>query len=85
MSGCGESHYYWNSQHKARIEKASNIQKFPTISEVARNIPGINVVLDDHQADYQPLMVECEGKISNQNVFVLLDHGASLSYISPKI
>ena len=30
-------------------------------------------------------MVEFEGKLFNQIVAILIDHGATLSYISPKI
>jgi len=41
--------------------------------------------LEDHQADYQPSMVELEGKISNHHVSILIDPGASLSYVSPRI
>jgi len=30
-------------------------------------------------------MIECEGTIANQPIFVLFGSGASLSYISPKV
>eukprot|EP00253_Pinus_taeda_P004571 PITA_04571 len=48
-------------------------------------MPRINVALDDRQAEYQPTMVEFEGKISDLSVAVLIDPGATLSYISPKL
>lgn len=51
----------------------------------ARSVPRINAALDDRQAEYQPTMVEFEGKISNLSIAVLIDQGATLSYVSPKI
>lgn len=48
-------------------------------------IPKINVALDDHQEKYQPTMVDFEGKIFDQAIFVLIYPGATLSYVSPKI
>ena len=46
---------------------------------------GINAALDDHQAEYQPTMIECEGMVADQPISILFDSGASLSYISPKV
>jgi len=48
-------------------------------------MPRINTALDDCQAEYQPTMVEFESKISNLSVAVLIDPGATLSYVSPKV
>jgi len=33
------------------------------VGEVERNIPKINAALEDHQAEYQPNMIEFDGKI----------------------
>eukprot|EP00253_Pinus_taeda_P010629 PITA_10629 len=55
------------------------------ISEPPASMPRINAALDDRQAEYQPTMVEFEGKISNLSIAVLIDPGATLSYVSPKI
>eukprot|EP00253_Pinus_taeda_P033962 PITA_33962 len=55
------------------------------VGEVGRSIPRINAALEDHQAEYQPTMVEFEGKISNLTISVLIDPGATLSYVSPKV
>jgi len=48
-------------------------------------MPRINAALDDRQAEYQPNMVEFEGKISDLSVAVLIDPRATLSYVSPKV
>ena len=55
------------------------------MGDVARNIPRINAALEDWQADYQLTMIELEGKLISQPVSILVDLGASLSYVSPKI
>eukprot|EP00253_Pinus_taeda_P009134 PITA_09134 len=41
--------------------------------------------LEVRQAEYQPTMVEFEGKISYFPIAVLIDLGATLSYMSPKL
>jgi hypothetical protein len=38
--------------------------------------------LDNEQAEYQSLMIEVEGKIDNQPITILIDSGASRSYIN---
>lgn len=61
------------------------MQEASTVGEVPRSMPRINVALDDHQVEYQPTMIECEGMISKQPISVLFDPGARLSYVSPKV
>lgn len=52
---------------------------------MARNIPRINVALEDRQEDYQPTMIELEGKLLSQLVSILVDPGENLSYVIPKL
>lgn len=49
------------------------------------SLPIINVALEDHQEDYWPTMIELEGELFNQTVSILIDTGASLSYVSINI
>ena len=56
-----------------------------TVGELARSMPRINAALENCQADYQTSMVEVEGMINQTPVTILIDPGASLSYISPQI
>ena len=44
-----------------------------------------DLALDNHQAEYQPTMIEYEGMIVKQPIPILFDSGASLSYVSPKV
>lgn len=61
------------------------MQEVSTVGEVARSMPRINAALDDHQKEYHPTMIECEGMIANHPVSVLFDLGANLSYVSPNV
>ena len=55
------------------------------MGDVAQNIPRINAALEYCQADYQPTMIGLEGKLLSESVSILVDPGASLSYVNPKI
>jgi predicted aspartyl protease len=41
--------------------------------------------VDGRQADHYSTVVEVEGKVSNNHIFVLIDPGDTLSYVSPGI
>eukprot|EP00253_Pinus_taeda_P028245 PITA_28245 len=83
--GCGGPHYIKNCPQRKGTEQLSQIHEASTVGEVGRSIPKINAALEDRQAEYQPTMIEFEGKISNFTISVLIDPGATLSYVSPKI
>eukprot|EP00253_Pinus_taeda_P012179 PITA_12179 len=83
--GCGGPHYIKNCPQRKGTEQLSQIHEASTVGEVGRSIPRINAALEDRQAEYQPTMVEFEGKISNLTISVLIDPGATLSYVSPKV
>ena len=55
------------------------------MGEVARSIPNINVALEDHQGEFQPTMVEFEGTIFYQTCSILIDLGATLTYITSRV
>ena len=52
---------------------------------MVRTIPRIYVALEDLQEDHQSTVVEVEGKISKQLVYVLIDPGSTNNYITPRI
>ena len=66
-------------------DQVSQIDEASIVGDVAQSIPKINATLDDHQAEYQPTMVEFEDRIFNHTRSILIDPGATLSYISPKV
>ena len=55
------------------------------VGDVVCNIPCINPALEDQQADFQPTMIELEGTLLTKPVSILVDPGASLSYVNPKL
>src|SRR5882757_6200225 len=61
------------------------IQDEMTVGDFARTMPRINAALENRQAEYQTSMVEVEGMVNKISVTILIDPGASLSYISPQI
>ena len=61
------------------------IQEDETVGQVARTIPRIYAVLEDRQEDHQSTMVEVEGKIAKQSVFILIDPRSTHSYITPRV
>eukprot|EP00253_Pinus_taeda_P005217 PITA_05217 len=83
--GCGGPHYVKNCPQRKGTDQISQIHEASTVGDVGRSMPRINAALDDRKAEYQPTMVEFEGKILNLSISVLIDPGATLSYISPKI
>jgi hypothetical protein len=52
---------------------------------MGRNVPRIYASLDNKQAEYQSHMIEVEGMINKQTLSILIDSGASHSYIDPKM
>ena len=43
----------------------------------------INAALENRQDEYQTSMVEVEGMLNHKPISILIDPGASLSYVSP--
>lgn len=74
-----------NCPHWGQNELVANLQGASTVGDVAQNIPRINASLEDRQADYHLTMIELEGKIQIRVVSILVDPGASLSYIHPRM
>ena len=56
-----------------------------TVGDLARGMPRINAVLENRQVDNQTSMVEVEGKMNQIPISILIDPGASLSYVSPSL
>ena len=83
--GYGGPHYVKNFPQRKGTDQISQIHEASTVGDMAHSVPRINAALEDRQAEYQPTMVEFEGKISNLSIAILIDPGATLSYISPKI
>ena len=62
-----------------------NVQQVETMEDISRNIPRIYAALDNKQDEFQSHMMEVEGKINDQPIDILIDSGASHSYLDPKM
>jgi hypothetical protein len=62
-----------------------NIQEAKIVEDMGGNMPRIYAALDNKQVEYQSPMIEVEGNIDNQPIAILIDSGASHSYINSNI
>jgi hypothetical protein len=84
--GCGGNHLYKDCPHKGeRMRTIHNIQEAETVGDMGGSMPRIYATLDNKHAEYQSPMIEVEGKIDNQPIEILIDFGASHSYINANI
>ena len=67
------------------VSQVHNIQGAKKVGQVAKTIPIIYEALEDRQEDHQSTVVEFEGKIAEQSISILIDHGSTHNYITPKI
>jgi hypothetical protein len=58
-----------------------NVHQDETMEDMGRNVPRIYASLDNKQEEYQSHIIEVEGMINNQTIVILIDLGASHSYI----
>ena len=61
------------------------MQEASTMGEFGKTFHMINATLEYRQEYHQSAIVEIEGTISNQNLSILIDLGANLSYINSKM
>jgi hypothetical protein len=84
---CGEPHLRRNCPRLTSATRTTvhNLQEASTVGDVGRSLHKINADVDGRQADHQSTVVEVEGKVNNNRVSVLIDPGATLSYVSPGV
>jgi hypothetical protein len=68
-----------------KVRTTRNVQQVETVEDMGINVPRIYVALENKRAEYQSHMIEVEGMINNQTIAILIDSGASHSYIDPKM
>jgi hypothetical protein len=84
--GCGGDHMYRDFPHRGeKVRIVHNVQQDDTVEDMGRNVPRIYAALDNKQVEFQSHMIEVEGKINNQTIAILIDSGASHSYLDPKM
>ena len=83
---CQGTHYAKDCPNKKRnFNNVHTIQEEAMVGDVTNEMPRINATLENRQVDHQTSMVEIEGMIQSKHVSILIDPGASLSYVSPSI
>jgi hypothetical protein len=84
--GCKGDHMYRYCPHKGeKVRIVHHVQQDEIVEDMGRNVPRIYEALDNKQVEYQSHMIEVEGMINNQSIVILIDSGASHSYIDTKM
>jgi hypothetical protein len=66
------------------VRVVHNVQQVETMEDMGNRIPSIYASLDNKQVEFQSHMIEVEGMINNHAFTILIDSGASHSYIDPR-
>jgi predicted aspartyl protease len=62
-----------------------NFQEASIVGDMGSSLHQINAAIDGRQDDHQSSVVEIEGKINDTRISILIDLGATLSYITPDV
>jgi hypothetical protein len=80
------NHRYRDCPHRNdKVRAVPNVQQAETVEDMGSRILRIYVALDNKQAEYQSHMIEVEGMINNHAFTILIDSGASHSYVDPRV
>ena len=83
---CNGPHYASVFPNRKNIvSNIHTVQEEMIVGDLARKIPRINAALENEQVHYQTSIVEVEGKLNQTPISILIDPGASLSYVSPNL
>jgi predicted aspartyl protease len=84
--GCQGNHKYRDCPHKnSKARTVHTIQQAETVEDMSSRMPRIYAALDNKQAEFQSHMIEVEGMINNRPLVILIDSGASHSYVDPRV
>jgi hypothetical protein len=74
---------YPHKKNKVRI--VHTVQQAETVEDMGNRMLRIYAALDNKQAEFQSHMIEVEGMINNRPLVILIDSGASHSYVDPRV
>ena len=84
--GCEGPHLRRNCPLENKNEgQVPSTQEAKTVGQEAGTIPKICAVLEDHQVGHNSTMVEVEGEIAEQTIFVLIYPRSTHGYITPRL
>ena len=81
----GGTCYFKDCRTRKKNFNVHSIQEAVIVWYMDRSMPRIYDALENQQEDHETSMVEIEGMMNNQPISILIDLGASPSFISPKI
>jgi hypothetical protein len=83
---CGGDHFHIDfPQRGDKSRTTHNVQQAVKVEDMGKNVPRIYVALDNKQVEFQSHMIEVEVNIIDQPIAILIDSGASHSYLDPKM
>jgi hypothetical protein len=84
--GCKGNHRYRDCPHRKDKERTVHtVQQAETVEDMGNRMLRIYAALDNKQEEFQSHMIEVEGTINNRPLVILIDSGASHSYIDPGV
>jgi hypothetical protein len=84
--GCKGNHRYRNCpQIKDKARTVHVVQQAETMEDMGSRMSRIYTALDNKKAKFQSHMIEVEGMINNRPLVILIDSGASHSYVYPRV
>jgi hypothetical protein len=84
--GYGGDHMYKDFLHRdEKMRIVHNVQQVDTVEDMGRNVPRVYAAMSNKKAKFQSHMIEVEGEINNQSIVILIDSGASHSYLYTKM
>jgi hypothetical protein len=81
----GSHKYRYFPHRRDKVRVVHNVQQAETVEDMGRSVPRIYAALDNKQDEFQSHMIGVEGMINNHAFTILIDSGASHSYIDPKV
>jgi hypothetical protein len=71
--------------HRKNADKrVYHVQKDTTFNDVAMSVPRIYAAIENQKDNHQYFVVEMEGIIAKKPIYILIDLGSNLSYVSPQ-
>jgi hypothetical protein len=84
--GCKGNHRYIDCPHiNDKVRAVHNVQQAETVEDMGKSVPRIYASLDNKQAEFQSHMIEVEGMINHHAFTILINSGASHSYIDTRV
>jgi hypothetical protein len=84
--GCGKPHMLRDCPKKKHDNrKVYNVHKTTTVNDVSISVPRIYEVVEYRQENQQAYVVELEYIITKQPIYISIDLGSNLGYISPRV